>query len=175
VPPAANGTWVSVDSIADGGAMVPVYNLRVADYHTYFVGTQTWGFSVWAHNSDPCLTPLAAVKAAVLPWFHDGARQAAKAIEAGQRTITVASRDEASELVWRMFSSRGFTNTTGRRGSDVRKLLGSKAGTYHWDDILDEAGRVAGHGANNPHGVLPHVQVHLETGDIVRIQFPILK
>src|SRR5581483_3096131 len=27
-----------------------VYNLRVADYHTYFVGAPEWGFAVWAHN-----------------------------------------------------------------------------------------------------------------------------
>jgi hypothetical protein len=27
-----------------------VYNLQVAEYHTYFVGDSSWGFSVWAHN-----------------------------------------------------------------------------------------------------------------------------
>ncbi len=27
-----------------------VYNLRVADFHTYFVGEEAWGFSAWAHN-----------------------------------------------------------------------------------------------------------------------------
>jgi len=30
---------------------VLVYNLRIADYHTYFVGSREWGFSVWAHNA----------------------------------------------------------------------------------------------------------------------------
>ena len=29
-----------------------VYNLRVADWHTYFVGCDEWGFSVWAHNAN---------------------------------------------------------------------------------------------------------------------------
>ncbi len=24
--------------------------MRVAEYHTYFVGHQTWGFAVWSHN-----------------------------------------------------------------------------------------------------------------------------
>jgi hypothetical protein len=28
-----------------------VYNCRVAEYHTYFVGDASWGFSLWAHNS----------------------------------------------------------------------------------------------------------------------------
>src|SRR6266404_1401581 len=27
-----------------------VYNLRVAEFNTYFVGCDEWGFSVWAHN-----------------------------------------------------------------------------------------------------------------------------
>ena len=29
-----------------------VYNLRISDYHTYFVGNQDWGFSV------RCITPI---------------------------------------------------------------------------------------------------------------------
>lgn len=37
--------------MADSGEDVPVYNLRIADYHTYFVGGSEWGFSVWAHNA----------------------------------------------------------------------------------------------------------------------------
>jgi hypothetical protein len=28
-----------------------VYNLEVEEYHTYFVGSEEWGFSVWAHNA----------------------------------------------------------------------------------------------------------------------------
>jgi Pretoxin HINT domain len=28
----------------------PVYNLRVSNHHTYFVGSAEWGFSVWVHN-----------------------------------------------------------------------------------------------------------------------------
>jgi hypothetical protein len=114
----------------------------------------------------------APIKAADLPWARPGAARAAKAIEAGQSSIKVASRDDAAELVWRMFSSRGFLNTTGRSGSDVRKIVGSKAGTYHWDDVLDASGNVAGHGADNAHAAMRHVQVHLENGDIIRIFFP---
>jgi len=40
-----------VQDIVDTGQWVPVYNLRVQDYHTYFVGAAEWGFSVWAHNA----------------------------------------------------------------------------------------------------------------------------
>jgi hypothetical protein len=46
-----NGEPVTVLRVADTGKVAPVYNLRVADDHTYFVGCDEWGFSVWAHNA----------------------------------------------------------------------------------------------------------------------------
>jgi hypothetical protein len=46
-----DGRTVLVDDLLDTGEYERVYNLRVADHHTYFVGCQEWGFSVWAHNS----------------------------------------------------------------------------------------------------------------------------
>lgn len=42
--------WVQVTDLCDSGEVTTVYNIRVADYHTYFVGTEDWGFTVWAHN-----------------------------------------------------------------------------------------------------------------------------
>jgi hypothetical protein len=45
-----DGQWVAVESVAEGEGLAPVYNLRVAEHHTYFVGSRDWGFSVWAHN-----------------------------------------------------------------------------------------------------------------------------
>ncbi len=42
-----NGQWVAVEDLLDTGEYETVYNLRVADFHTYFVGGQSWGFSVW--------------------------------------------------------------------------------------------------------------------------------
>lgn len=41
---------VTLESIRPLGETVPVYNLRISEYHTYFVGRRDWGFSVWAHN-----------------------------------------------------------------------------------------------------------------------------
>lgn len=46
-----DGTWVAVEDMLDTGEWETVYNLRVADFHTYFVGCDEWGFSVWAHNA----------------------------------------------------------------------------------------------------------------------------
>jgi hypothetical protein len=43
--------WVPVTKVEDTGRYETVYNLRIQDYHTYFVGSQDWGFAVWAHNA----------------------------------------------------------------------------------------------------------------------------
>ena len=43
--------WVTVEEVEDEGAWETVYNLHVAEYHTYFVGGEDWGYSVWAHNT----------------------------------------------------------------------------------------------------------------------------
>lgn len=45
------GGWVPVTGVRNTGRVETVYNLRVADYHTYFVGAPEWGFAVWAHNA----------------------------------------------------------------------------------------------------------------------------
>jgi len=46
-----DGTWVVVEEVFDTGTTEVVYNCRVSDYHTYFVGGEEWGFSIWAHNT----------------------------------------------------------------------------------------------------------------------------
>jgi hypothetical protein len=46
-----DGRWQAVEGVRDTGREEVVYNGRVAEYHTYFVGDEGWGFSVWAHNS----------------------------------------------------------------------------------------------------------------------------
>ncbi len=45
-----DGGWTAIEETFDTGEWEDVYNLRVADSHTYFVGMEDWGWSVWAHN-----------------------------------------------------------------------------------------------------------------------------
>lgn len=40
-----------VDSVTTTARHETVYNVRVAEDHTYFVGDENWGFSVWVHNA----------------------------------------------------------------------------------------------------------------------------
>jgi hypothetical protein len=50
-----NGQWVAVEDICDSGVDEKVYNVRIAEHHTYFVGDlNTWRFSAWAHNVNRC-------------------------------------------------------------------------------------------------------------------------
>jgi hypothetical protein len=46
-----DGCWNPVESISLTGEMATVYNMRIAEYHTCFVGSAEWGFSVWGHNA----------------------------------------------------------------------------------------------------------------------------
>ncbi len=52
-----DGQSVSLDSILPTEVVAEVYNLRIAEYHTYFVGAADWGFSVWAHNTEYLTAP----------------------------------------------------------------------------------------------------------------------
>jgi hypothetical protein len=50
-----DGQWVTVEeAVTDLKEVATVYNLRVSDYHTYFVGSPSWGFAAWAHNDAIC-------------------------------------------------------------------------------------------------------------------------
>jgi RHS repeat-associated protein len=49
-----DGEWTRLDEVYDTGVWDVMFNLRVGDSHTYFVGDEEWGFSVWTHNP-PCL------------------------------------------------------------------------------------------------------------------------
>jgi Pretoxin HINT domain len=47
----ADGSRVLVEEVYDTGEWQPVYNLRVADHHTYFIGEESWGWNAWVHNA----------------------------------------------------------------------------------------------------------------------------
>ena len=43
-------SWMTLDDVVDVGEEGPVYNFRVAQFHTYFIGSVSWGFAIWTHN-----------------------------------------------------------------------------------------------------------------------------
>jgi hypothetical protein len=96
----------------------------------------------------------------LLRWSSKRVEEAASALQRGIKEVTVRGRDEAGELFLGIFHGKGFTNTTGMTGKQVRQAFpGGKRGTFHWD-LLD-----------TQHGGRPHLQVHDEAGSIFRIFF----
>ncbi len=72
-----DGSWVKVEGIAPSGRVETVYNVEVEDCHTYFVGAEDWGFSVWAHNAaynDNFFNVYPGLKGKV--WVHHAIPQA---------------------------------------------------------------------------------------------------
>ena len=46
-----NQRSVVIEAIVDEPDVAEVFNVRVQEFHTYFVGHTAWGFSIWAHNA----------------------------------------------------------------------------------------------------------------------------
>jgi hypothetical protein len=48
-----DGRLVTIESVDELPRVATVFNFRVAEFHTYYVGSPEWGFDVWVHNVDP--------------------------------------------------------------------------------------------------------------------------
>ena len=46
-----SGNWVQITDLHDTEEYQQVYNLRVAEDHTYFTGGDGCGYAVWTHNA----------------------------------------------------------------------------------------------------------------------------
>jgi hypothetical protein len=100
-----DGAWIEVQAVRATGKVATVYNLRVADNHTYFVGSTEWGFSVWAHNTCGYLTYLDAL----------GLQNTAEAWEAYKQAV-----GEAADLLKNSDSLRSAQSRWGLRwGSKI--------------------------------------------------------
>ncbi|WP_437287728.1 RHS repeat-associated core domain-containing protein [Sorangium sp. So ce406] len=95
-----------------------------------------------------------------IAWSSKRVADAADQIARGTNEVIVNGRDEAGEIFIGLFHGKGFRNTTGMTGRQVREMLpGGKYGTYHWDM------------ADTQHDGRSHLQVHTEDGSIFRIFF----
>jgi serpin B len=45
-----HGDWIEVEKVLVTNKSEAVYNLRVADRRTYFIGSRAWKFGLWVHN-----------------------------------------------------------------------------------------------------------------------------
>lgn len=54
---------------------------------------------------------------------------------------------------------------------DAKNLLGGKANTYHWDDVVGPDGFLLGHSPANPDSIMKHLQIHPEKENVIRLFF----
>jgi len=100
--------------------------------------------------------------AKLIPWSSLGLQKVAtQMIKNGPGDYVVKNKEEAEELYLYLFHGKGFTNTTGMNGKQVKEFFGSKNSTYHWD-LTPTPG--------SKHGT-PHLQIHDDSGQIFRIFF----
>jgi hypothetical protein len=50
----AAGEWTGIDELVPSDDVEVVWNIQVSRWHTFFVGGEGWGFSVWVHNELIC-------------------------------------------------------------------------------------------------------------------------
>ncbi len=137
------------------------YNLTVQDLHTYLVGDDQWVVHNCGGN---------------IPWSSKSVKNASNALDSGANEVTVVNKSEAGELYLGKFHGEGYRNTSGWNAMETKDYYFTKEGTYHWDETIDPEGGLLEHGGDNPHGNLPHLQIHTFTdgpwgGRIIRIFF----
>ena len=121
--------WAEVERIAYTGSWETVYNFRIAEFHTYFVGCDEWGFSVWAHNAyKPDPADVAAYKAQrAAGQTPDWSTINPSLTVRQQSAVRAAARAEGTVIP--------TPNPFGKRGDPVSK----RTGTYAARE-LDEQG-----------------------------------
>jgi RHS repeat-associated protein len=83
-----DGNWTPAEAVTAAGEVTTVYNLRISEYHTYFVGRRDWAFSVWAHNACAGMgnigshgrVPASTVLGAAEKWLGKGYREIAAGV-----------------------------------------------------------------------------------------------
>jgi hypothetical protein len=97
-----DGKLVAVERLVETREVLTVYNLAVEDHHTYFVGCQERGFSVWSHNRDACTEILQeAARRANLPGAdHLRSPKLVDAVNEANRTGNWKPVEEILETKW---------------------------------------------------------------------------
>ncbi|MFO0880607.1 MAG: polymorphic toxin-type HINT domain-containing protein, partial [Gemmataceae bacterium] len=136
------GALLRVESVTQTGIVETVYNVRVADWHTYFVGGDEWGFSVWAHNA--CL--YRAITEADLAEYLDPAATHINPRGIGGKIIDQIQGPRKSGVAATKYISASETyagtarfRTIGVIEFDSDKLIAAGSGIVHHANVLTEA------------------------------------
>ncbi len=111
-PPVEEGVG-SVVETTSVGRYGTVYNLNVAEFHTYFVGET----GVWVHNNSPCVVPKGGVNGGLnLFKWKDKTSNAASGWKEGDRFLRLPNRGSAAAN-WKQNS--GVLRSEMRKGNPI--------------------------------------------------------
>ena len=68
----SQGFPVAIEAIRPTDRLITVYNLRVADFHTYFVGGKLWQFDAWVHNASYAPNKITTPSPKLQQWAQQG-------------------------------------------------------------------------------------------------------
>jgi hypothetical protein len=131
--------WVPVTGLEHTGRYETVYNLKVADYHTYFVGSKEWGFAVWAHNSCLDVKPIGGGKYGLFnkdgsPFIEKGAtaQRAFDTQEQAAKWLDLASDPAVGKV--RPDEAATALRVEKQEGVDLKRYTPPKGGKGDWVD-----------------------------------------
>ncbi|MBY0456593.1 MAG: hypothetical protein K2V38_04595, partial [Gemmataceae bacterium] len=150
-----SGEWVPLAEVYDTDQWEPVYNVRVADWHTYFVGDEGWGFSAWAHNLS-CDEIKEVIKA--------GKQQPLTDADCTQAAQLATAKDGPALYA---FIRQKYPDLKDRPASEIVKAILAKAGVNP-TTVNDGLEQIAQYRANHTLG--EYVQKNTHSGTVARLQ-----
>jgi Holliday junction resolvase-like predicted endonuclease len=161
-----DGKWIAIEECMDAGYAEAVYNCRVAEFATYFVGDFAhWGFDLWAHNlCSPRMITGASGEQLARRWLRaNGYRVMGSIKNPSGHGIDIVARDSNNRLVFfEVKTSNGLTapalsydQSLGAEYFVKTRLQRAAAGTGAWaaedartqqyaERLIEEVGRTGG-------------------------------
>ncbi|AMV24068.1 Calx-beta domain protein [Gemmata sp. SH-PL17] len=123
-----SGEWIGIEETFDTGLDATVYNLRVADFHTYFVGGDHWGFAAWAHNTYE---------------FLSGRKVATDvAAKMGTTIYSMAAKNKIVELILAEGAKGAEYGVVGDYNAITDAIAGNLIGSYGFENQVPTVERV---------------------------------
>jgi hypothetical protein len=105
----------------DTGEYEVVYNLRVSEFPTYFVGAEDWRCSVWTHNTYNAPTRTAYGSDELSSVALD-ARQSGRLLRR-QNAVVAEYTDQAGNMQRKLFKNVQADAATGRRALHTEEVM----------------------------------------------------
>jgi hypothetical protein len=147
-----DGTWVSVDAVEETGEIETVYNLQISEYHTYFVGSDEWRFSVWAHNVTCSAAQLEALETELATlreqgviragdgWMHDLKELDAVVTHLGKQSLLKRTNWEGAEALFKEYLTAvkyRLDKANSKFNVEWQPVSGSR-GKRTWAEVIED-------------------------------------